>query len=84
MIPPAGTDADEAMAYDLPRGSCPACGVGEVRHLVIGLPGDPDAVTNSPAWVEWVGCMHPGHDRECERCGLTWISEDPESDGSPS
>lgn len=84
MFPPGGIDADHAAPYDVPRGNCPACGGSEVRHLVIGLPSLSDAVTSSPAWVEWVGCVHPGYDRECERCGLTWISEDPGGEGLSS
>lgn len=83
MIPPGGIDADEAMPYDLPRGRCPSCDASEVRHLVIGLPGAPEAMTSTPSWVEWVGCVHPGYDRECEQCGLTWMSEDPLGEDSP-
>ncbi len=26
-----------------------------------------------PAWVESVGCVHPGHNRECRRCGHEWL-----------
>lgn len=80
MLSPGGTGADDVTPYDLPRGSCPVCGSGAVRHLVIGLPADPEAVTGTPTWVEWVGCVHPGYDRECEQCGLTWESEDPGRD----
>ena len=69
-------DADDVTAYDLPRGTCPACGGGQVRHLVIGLPADPEPLTSTPPWVEWVGCLHPGYDRECDRCGAQWESED--------
>ena len=84
MTPPGGIDADEATPYDVPRGSCPACGGSDVRHLVIGMPGDPEAMIQTPSWVEWAGCMHPGYDRQCERCGLTWIGEDPWDEGSPT
>jgi hypothetical protein len=51
MIPPGGIDADEAMPYDLPRGRCPSCDASEVRHLVIGLPGAPEAMTSTPSWA---------------------------------
>ena len=27
-----------------------------------------------PDWVSWVGCVHPGFDRSCAECGLTWDS----------
>ena len=66
--------ADEESAYDVPRGTCPACGGSEIRHLVIGLPADPGPLASTPTWVEWVGCLHPGYDRECERCGVQWDS----------
>lgn len=72
---PDGIPADEGTIYDEPRGICPSCGGTEVRHLLIGLPGDAEAMTRTPSWVEWVGCGHPGHDRECDRCGLLWDSE---------
>jgi hypothetical protein len=83
MLPPGGVDADEVAPYDAPRGRCPSCGSSEVRHLMIGLPMDPETTTRTPVWVEWVGCGHPGYDRECERCGSTWDSEDPHR-GAPS
>jgi hypothetical protein len=83
MLPPGGVDDDEVAPYDDPCRHCPACGGGEVRHLVIGMPIDPEAMTRTPAWVDWVGCGHPGYDRECERCGLTWDSEDPPRLASP-
>lgn len=74
-IPTGGTDADDASPYDLPRGTCAACGSSHVRHLVIGLPAAADALTETPPWVEWVGCIHPGYDRQCEQCGLTWSAD---------
>jgi hypothetical protein len=62
--------------YDVPRGTCPRCGSGDVRHLVIGMPALPESMSATPDWVEWVGCLHPGHDRECDACGLDWTVED--------
>jgi hypothetical protein len=60
--------------YDLPRGDCPGCGSGDVGHLWIGMPALPGSMDATPDWVEWVGCEHPGHDRECDDCGLTWTA----------
>lgn len=59
----------DAVPYVVPRGSCPACGSGEVIHLVIGMPANPEAWGSGPDWVRWVGCVHPGWDRECAQCG---------------
>jgi hypothetical protein len=69
MLPPDG--ADEA-PYDFPRGTCPSCGSGAVIHLVIGMPSGPDVMDGDPEWVQWVGCVHPGYNRECNSCGVTW------------
>lgn len=63
------TEPDEPRAPE--RGTCPRCGSGEVVHLVIGMPG-PSGDVGGPEWVRWVGCVHPGHDRECRSCGATW------------
>jgi hypothetical protein len=65
----------EPEPYDVPRGTCPECGSRAVRHLMIGYPVDPEALDSLPTWVEFVGCMHPGHDRECGRCGLAWLDD---------
>lgn len=68
---------DELVRYDAERGTCPACGSGDVSHVVVGLlsgPPSPDV----PNWVAFVGCCHPGHDRQCGACGLHWV------DGMPS
>lgn len=56
------------------RGTCPRCGSGEVAHLVIGMPAGPDVMQDGPEWEVWVGCVHPGHDRECRACGVVWTS----------
>lgn len=69
MLPPVD-GAHEP--YDVPRGTCPSCGSGEVVHLIIGMPSGPDAGSGDPDWVRWVGCMHPGFERECSSCGATW------------
>ena len=71
-----------AEPYDVPRGTCPECGSRAVKHLVIGYLEHPEAMDTAPAWVEWVGCMHPGYNRECRRCGLTWsdYGDDDEDD----
>ena len=74
MLPP-GESADDVYApYDPPRGTCPRCGSGSVGHLAIGLPAGPVETAGTPAWVHWVGCLHPGHDRECEGCGFAWLA----------
>lgn len=65
------------MSNDTLRGTCPVCGSGEVRHLVIGMPAGPDLMDDDPEWVVWVGCVHPGHDRECDACGAVWIDDGP-------
>ena len=75
MILPDDGDGAEASPYDVPRGTCPVCASSEVRHLVIGLPADPEPSAGSPPWVEWVGCLHPGYDRACNRCGVQWDSD---------
>jgi hypothetical protein len=72
MSPPDEFAGDAVESYDSPRGTCPRCGGGEVRHLIIGLPAGPEPMSRTPTWVDWVGCSHPGHDRECDTCGLLW------------
>lgn len=62
--------AAPASSYDVPRGSCPRCGSGEVTHVLAGLPVGP---VETPSWVAWVGCMPPGHTRECGQCRLLWV-----------
>lgn len=62
--------------YDVPRGNCPECESGAVKHLVIGDLVHPEEMETAPRWVEWVGCMHPGYDRECRHCGLTWTADE--------
>lgn len=58
--------------HDVPRGICPRCGSDDVRHLAIGMPAGPEVTSGTPPWVSWVGCVHPGHDRECDACGEAW------------
>ncbi len=77
MLPPSG---DELVQYDAGRGSCRRCGSGDVRHLMIGLLSGPPA-PDVPAWVAFVGCCHPGYDRECEACGLRWTDAMPSAAG---
>lgn len=69
MLPP---DDLEGEPHDVPRGACPECASGDVTHLVIGMPAGPGAMEDDPDWVRWVGCVHPGFDRECGSCGATW------------
>ncbi len=71
MLPP---DDLEREPYDVPRGLCPTCGSDDITHLVIGMPAGPEGVEGDPHWVSWIGCMHPGFDRECGSCGATWSS----------
>lgn len=70
MIPPPGVSQHET--YDAPRGTCPSCDSENVIHLMIGLPAGPDVMNRGPDWVHWVGCTHPGFNRECSSCGATW------------
>jgi hypothetical protein len=63
--------------YDVPRGTCPECGSGAVRHHVIGMPAHPEVMETAPAWVEFEGCVHPGYTRSCRACGLHWTDEEP-------
>ncbi len=62
-------------AYEGTRGTCPSCGSDEVTHLVIGMPAGPESGAEDPAWVAWVGCVHPGFTRRCEACGSTWTPD---------
>ena len=73
ILPPVTGDRNEAVAYEVPRGTCPRCGTDQIVHLVIGMPTSADVMTG-PDWVSWVGCIHPGFDRSCADCGLTWDS----------
>ena len=78
MLPPSDADV---VRYGAERGTCPACGSGDVSHLVIGLlsgPPSPDV----PDWVAFVGCCHPGYDRECGACGLRWTDRMPSTGGA--
>jgi hypothetical protein len=77
MLPPDDSDDPTQVTYDLPRGTCHRCGGEAIRHLVIGLPAGPAAINMTPAWVDWIGCVHPGYDRECDDCGFTWAASYP-------
>ena len=72
VLPP-----DAGPTYEVPRGTCPSCGSGDVTHLMIGMPARPADVGSGPDWIEWVGCMHPGYTRRCESCEQVW-TEHPE------
>lgn len=76
MPPPwlEGSSSADEWLYDVVRGRCPRCDSGAVGHLIIGEPVYPDALGATPDWVCWVGCVHPGYNRSCEACGLTWTS----------
>lgn len=62
---------------DAVRGTCPRCGTADVLRLVIGMPAQPGDGGTAPDWVRWVGCVHPGHDRECRSCGTRWVADGP-------
>ena len=52
------------------RGVCPACGSGDVTHILIGMPaGPPDY-----PWIELAGCVVGDgmSTRRCENCGHAW------------
>lgn len=54
------------------RGSCPACGSGQVIHVVMGMPVL-DAMEKAPPWVRFAGCVPSSDlDRWCEDCGHEW------------
>jgi hypothetical protein len=72
-----GFDVDP---YDVPRGTCPSCGSGRVRHHIIGYPPPPEA-RNTPRWVSWEGCLHPGYTRSCRACGARWLEDLDEDPG---
>ncbi len=76
----SGHEPEPYVPYDVPRGTCPECGSGAVKHLVVGYLVDPEAMDTAPAWVEWTGCLHPGFNRECRRCRLTWSDYGDEGD----
>ena len=73
ILPPLLREPSHDVVYDVPRGTCPRCGTDQIVHLVIGMPTSADVMTG-PDWVSWVGCVHPGFDRSCAECGLTWDS----------
>lgn len=73
LTPPA---REATTPYSVPRGACPFCASLEVEHLLIGMPADPDAFGSGPAWLHWVGCVHPGYSRRCAACEGTWTDVD--------
>lgn len=73
-IDPDDTERD-VESYDVPRGTCPRCRSRRVTHLLIGDRSGPLPPGAFPAWVDWVGCAHPGYDRRCTACGNAWDSE---------
>ena len=75
MSSPDQPDDLDDFVYGVARGTCPRCGGSEVRHLIIGMPFVAEATDCPPEWVTWVGCVHPGHDRECKDCGWSWTDE---------
>lgn len=69
------TESDQpASPYNAPRGSCPDCGSGEVRHVVAG-PFEDRSQVDDPQWVDWRPDLVIHCDRECETCGLEWSCE---------
>jgi hypothetical protein len=73
LPPPSGFEDLEVEPYDVPRGTCPRCGSGNVRHLVAGVRGAPEWTEGStPDWVDGVGCCLPLENRECDQCGWAW------------
>ena len=72
MAAPGEFGTSDLEPYEVTRGACPRCGGTEVRHLIIGLPAGPEDMESTPEWIDWVGCVHPGFNRECESCQLTW------------
>jgi len=62
----------EPEPYDVPRGNCPRCGSGRVKHHVFGYPVDPQALDDLPTWVEHEGCLRRPWNRSCATCGTTW------------
>jgi len=63
-----------AEPYDEPRGTCPECGSGRVRHHVAGAPMG-EAMNRQPKWVRFHGCLPPVQNRECRACRVTWSVE---------
>lgn len=78
MLPP---DDAPHEPYNVPRGTCASCGSVEVVHLIIGVRSGPDVMDGDPDWVQWVGSIHPGYNRECRSCGATWNSRAVEPPG---
>jgi hypothetical protein len=39
---------------------------------MIGLVTGVEQLQGLPDWVSYLGCMHPGHLRECDDCGVGW------------
>lgn len=77
MLPLDELDGHEVEPYDIPRSTCPRCGSGDIRRLLIGRPTGPHPMNSTPDWVARVGCVHLGYDRERDDCGLAWSNADP-------
>lgn len=72
MMPPP--ERREQVDSDELRGNCPRCGSGEIVQLVIGVPSGAEVMGGGPDWLRWVGCDHPGYDRECRACDHAWLA----------
>lgn len=50
---------------------CPACGSGDVTHVDVGMPADPE---EAPPWVQFGGCVINGGEktRSCAACHHAW------------
>ena len=74
LPPPDEIKATKAKRYGVPRGTCPACGSGDVEHLIIGLQPVSLEQGMEPDWVISVGCVDEGFDRHCRACNSVWES----------
>jgi hypothetical protein len=48
MLPLDVLDGHIVESYDIPRGTCPRCGSGDIRHLLIGRPPQANADPSQP------------------------------------
>jgi hypothetical protein len=71
MLPLDELDGYEVESYDVPPAR--ARDVGEATSATSSsAPAGPEPMNSTPDWVAWVGCVHPGDDRERDDCGLAW------------